>query len=117
VEQEAIVCIYKTKEIEVCSIDISPNAIEACNQRGLKNTHVQNILEMDSDNPENKFDTILLLMNGTGILEHKKTTPFYKTKSLLNPDGQILIDSSDIIYMFDNDEDGKWIPSKATMEN
>jgi hypothetical protein len=35
-----------------------------------------------------------------------KTTPFYKTKSLLNPDGQILIDSSDIIYMFDNDEDG-----------
>jgi hypothetical protein len=43
-----------------------------------------------------------------------KTTPFYKTKSLLNPDGQILIDSSDIIYMFDNDEDGgKWIPSNG----
>jgi hypothetical protein len=31
-----------------------------------------------------------------------------------NLDGQILIDSSDIIYMFDNDEDGgKWIPSNS----
>jgi hypothetical protein len=69
---------------------------------------------MDSDNPENKFDTILLLMNGTGILDIKRNHHFYKTKSLLNPDGQILIDSSDIIYMFDNDEDGgKWIPSNG----
>jgi cyclopropane fatty-acyl-phospholipid synthase-like methyltransferase len=50
--------LQNERNLEVCSIDISPNAIEACNQRGLKNTHVQNILEMDSDNPENKFDTI-----------------------------------------------------------
>jgi hypothetical protein len=37
---------------------------------------------------------------------------FTKLKSF-KPDGQILIDSSDI-YMFDNDEDGgKWIPSNG----
>jgi cyclopropane fatty-acyl-phospholipid synthase-like methyltransferase len=109
--------LQNERNLEVCSIDISPNAIEACNQR-LKNTHVQNILEMDSDNPENKFDTILLLMNGTGIFGTLKEPPFFtKLKSLLKPDGQILIDSSDIIYMFDNDEDGgKWI-QVATMEN
>ncbi|MFV8357298.1 class I SAM-dependent methyltransferase [Flavobacterium sp. XS1P32] len=108
--------LQNERNLEVYSIDISPNATEACNQRGLKNTYVQNILEMDSDNPENKFDTIILLMNGTGIFGTlKETTPFLqKLKSLLNPDGQILIDSSDIIYMFDNDEDGgKWIPSNG----
>ena len=108
--------LQNERNLEVYSIDISPNAIEACNQRGLKNTQVQNILEMDSDNPENKFDTILLLMNGTGIFGTlKETTSFLqKLKSLLKPDGQILIDSSDIIYMFDNDEDGgKWIPSNG----
>jgi hypothetical protein len=46
-------------------------------------------------------------MNGTGIFGTLKT-PFFlqKLKSLLKPTGQILIDSSDIIYMFDEDEDG-----------
>jgi hypothetical protein len=51
--------LQNERNLEVYSIDISPNAIQKpVNQRGLKNTHVQNILEMDSDNPENKFDTI-----------------------------------------------------------
>jgi hypothetical protein len=62
-----------------------------------------------------KFDTILLLMNGTGIFGTLKETPNFlqKLKTLLTPSGQILIDSSDIIYMFDEDEDGgKWIPSE-----
>jgi SAM-dependent methyltransferase len=94
---------------DVTSIDISENAIEACQLRGLKNARVQNILEVEND----KFDTILLLMNGTGIFGTLKETSNYlqKLKSLLAPNGQILIDSSDIIYMFDEDEDGsKWIP-------
>ena len=108
--------LQNERNLDVYSIDISQNAIEACQLRGLKNAKVQNILEMDSDNTENRFDTILLLMNGTGIFGTlKETTKFLqKLRSLLNPNGQILIDSSDIIYMFDNDEDGgKWIPSNG----
>lgn len=108
--------LQNERNLDVHSIDISPNAIKACQLRGLKNAKVQNILEMNSSNPENKFDTILLLMNGTGIFGTlKETTKFLqKLRSLLNPNGQILIDSSDIIYMFDNDEDGgKWIPSNG----
>lgn len=108
--------LQNERSLDVTSIDISQNAVEACKLRGLKNVQVQNILEMDSDNPTNKFDTILLLMNGTGIFGTlKETTKFLqKLKSLLTPNGQILIDSSDIIYMFDNDEDGgKWIPGNG----
>lgn len=99
---------------DVTSIDISANAIVACQLRGLKNARVQNILDLDSDLHQNdRYDTILLLMNGTGIFGTLQQTSNYlqKLKSLLAPNGQILIDSSDIIYMFDEDEDGsKWIP-------
>lgn len=97
---------------DVTAIDISANAIEACQFRGLKNAKVQNILDLEND----KYDTILLLMNGTGIFGTLQQTSNYlsKLKSLLAPNGQILIDSSDIIYMFDEDEDGsKWIPGEG----
>ena len=97
---------------DVTSIDISPNAIQACHLRGLKNAQVHNILDIEND----KFDTILLLMNGTGIFGTLQQTSNYllKLKSLLAPNGQILIDSSDIIYMFDQDDDGsKWIPGQG----
>ena len=97
---------------EVTAIDISANAIKACHLRGIKNARVENLLDIKNET----FDTILLLMNGTGIFGTLSETSKYlqKLKSLLNPDGQILIDSSDIIYMFDDDEDGgKWIPSNG----
>ncbi|MGQ7945425.1 class I SAM-dependent methyltransferase [Flavobacterium sp. WC2509] len=104
--------LQNDRNLEVISIDISPNAIQACELRGLKNTKVQDIMTFENQ----KFDTILLLMNGTGIFRTLNETPLFlqKLKSLLNPNGQILIDSSDIIYMFDDDEDGgKWIPSNG----
>ncbi|MDI1318110.1 class I SAM-dependent methyltransferase [Flavobacterium sp.] len=95
------------KGLDVTAIDISPNAIEACRLRGLKDARVQNILELKNE----KFDTILLLMNGTGIFGTLAATSSYlqKLKSVLNPNGQILIDSSDIIYMFDQDEEGSYL--------
>ena len=97
------------KGLEVTSIDISENAIKACALRGVQNAQVQNVLDSNSNE---KFDTILLLMNGTGIFGTLDQTSKYlqKLKSLLAPNGQILVDSSDIIYMFDEDEDGsKWV--------
>ena len=50
-------------------------------------------------------------MNGTGIFGTLSETSKYlqKLKSLLNPNGQILLDSSDIIYMFDEDADGSYL--------
>ncbi len=104
------------KGFDVTAIDISPNAIKACQLRGVKNARVQNLLEVENDPSESeqakqKFDTIILLMNGTGIFGTLAETSKYlqKLRSLLNPEGQILIDSSDIIYMFDEDEDGSFL--------
>ena len=102
----------QNKEYDVKAIDISANAIQACILRGLKNAHVQDLLA-----PENEtFDTILLLMNGTGIFRTLDELPnsLQKLKSLLQPGGQILIDSSDLIYMYDENEDGSYsIPAEG----
>lgn len=95
------------KGFDVTAIDISEKAIKACELRGLKNARVQNILELKNK----KFDTIILLMNGTGIFGTLAETSKYlqKLKSLLTSNGQILIDSSDIIYMFDKNDDGSYL--------
>ena len=105
--------LQNERKLDVTAIDISENAVKACLLRGIENVKVENVLDLDS---ENKYDTILLLMNGTGIFGTLNETAKYlqKLKSLLNNGGQILIDSSDIIYMFDEDEDGgKWIPGNG----
>ena len=96
------------KGFDVTAIDISKNAIKACELRGLKNCKVSNVLDLDTD--IHQYDTILLLMNGTGIFgKMNQISKFLqKLKSLLNENGQILLDSSDLIYMYDQDEDGAY---------
>ncbi|HEY4539692.1 MAG TPA: class I SAM-dependent methyltransferase [Faecalibacter sp.] len=98
------------KGLEVKAIDLSPKAIEACRLRGVKHTEAIHLLDLST---EERYDTILLLMNGTGIFQNLFVIGAYleKLKALLNEGGQILIDGTDIIYMFDDDDDGgKWIP-------
>ena len=94
--------LQNNKNLDVLPIDISANAIEACKLRGLNNTANINVLDLENQ----KFDSILLLMNGTGIFETLENVSKYlqKLKSLLNKDGQILIDSTDLIFMYDDDE-------------
>lgn len=102
--------LQNEKDLDVTAIDISANAIKACELRGVKKARVQNVMELENE----KFDTILLMMNGAGMCGKLKYIAGFlqKLKSLLTENGQILLDSSDIIYMFDEDEDGgKWIPS------
>lgn len=102
--------LQNTLNLDVTAIDISENAITACKLRGIQKTMVQDIMTLENET----FDTILLLMNGAGMCGRLKNISKFllKLKSLLNENGQILLDSSDIIYMFDEDEDGgKWIPS------
>jgi 2-polyprenyl-3-methyl-5-hydroxy-6-metoxy-1,4-benzoquinol methylase len=98
------------KGFDVTAIDISANAIKACELRGLKKAKVQDIMQLEGD----QYDTILLLMNGAGMCGRLKNISNFlqKLKTLLTDTGQVLVDSSDIIYMFDEDEEGaKWIPT------
>ena len=94
------------KGLEVKAIDISPLSCEAMELRGVKDAECINLFD---EHLETGFDTILLLMNGTGIagkIEHLPAL-FQRLKALLNPGGQILIDSSDLKYIYEN-EDGSF---------
>ena len=94
----------------VKAIDISKGAIEVSKQRGVLNTEQKALLDETET-----FDTILLLMNGTGIFQTLNDVPHYlkHLKSLLNDNGQILIDSSDIKYMYEDEDGGFWIDTNA----
>jgi SAM-dependent methyltransferase len=96
--------LQQDKNLSVTAIDTSKGAVEVCRKRGI--VDVRNIAFEDLS--EEKFDTILLLMNGTGIVGKMSNLDefFQKLRSLLQLNGQVLIDSSDLIYLFDTDEDG-----------
>jgi SAM-dependent methyltransferase len=94
------------KGFKVKGIDTSKGAIAVCKKRGVLNAELKPLL-----NETETFDTILLLMNGTGIFQELNQVSQYlkHLKSLLNPDGQILIDSSDISYMYKDEDGGMWL--------
>ncbi|MGE5945002.1 MAG: class I SAM-dependent methyltransferase [Flavobacteriales bacterium] len=98
------------KGFDVKAIDISKGAIEVAKLRGVTNVEVKNILDETE-----AFDTVLLLMNGTGIFQELSQVSKYLThlKSLLKPNGQILIDSSDIKYMYEDEDGGFWMDAHA----
>ena len=89
-------------EKRVTAIDISPLAVETMRQRGVKDVHEQDFFSLDG-----QFDTILMLMNGIGIVGTISRLPafFMQVDHLLAPGGQLLCDSSDLCYLYE-DEDG-----------
>ncbi len=89
---------------EVYANEIGPLACSVMKQRGVKNILKKDFYTLPGDQ---KYDTILMLMNGIGIAGNTKNLEkfFSKIKDLLAPGGCLLVDSSDIRYLFE-DEDG-----------
>lgn len=93
------------KEVE--AIDISPLSVEAMRRRGVGQAVQANLF---SDSFCGAYDTLLMLMNGSGIIGRLENLPafFRKAKQLLRPGGSILMDSSDLRYLYE-DEDGSFV--------
>ncbi|WP_271783143.1 class I SAM-dependent methyltransferase [Aquimarina algiphila] len=99
------------KKLDVTAIDISEGAVEICKKRGVQNALTQDIFQYN----HTSFDTILFLMNGSGIIGTLSNIDMFFThiKRLLIPGGQILMDSSDISYLFQDDNGGFWVDASA----
>ena len=92
--------------LDVTALDISPHSVEVMKKRGLAKVRLANFYDL----PQESFDTLLLLMNGIGLVQTLDGFEafFLKARTLLAPKGQILLDSSDLIYMFEQ-EDGSYL--------
>ena len=57
--------LLQDKGVDVTAIDISEGAVEVMKERGVNKASVQDVFEMKHE----KFDTLLLLMNGIGLVQ------------------------------------------------
>ena len=94
----------QVRGMEVTAIDVSPLSVEVMTKSGIDDARLVNLYD---ETLCEKFDTILMLMNGSGIIGKIANMPqfFARIDSLLAEGGQVLMDSSDLIYLFE-DEDG-----------
>lgn len=90
---------------EVTAIDISPLSVAVMKERGVDARQT----DLFDESFTGRYDTILMLMNGSGIIGTTENMPrfFSRIKQLLAPDGYILMDSSDLKYLYE-DEDGSF---------
>ncbi len=97
--------------LAVTAIDISPLSCQVMRERGIADVQQCDIMQPDR---MERYDTILLMMNGLGVAGTVDglRTLLERLRLLLNDGGQILTDSSDLRYVFE-DEDGHldWNPA------
>jgi len=104
--------LQNQKKLKVTAIDISQGAVATCQKRGINHALTQNVHDIKN----NKYDTLLFLMNGSGIIGRLSQIDTFLShlKTILNPKGQILIDSSDISYLYQEEDGGFWMDMNAT---
>ncbi len=93
--------VLQERGVDVTAIDISPLSVTTMKDRGVKK-----VLEQGFFTLQGQYDTILMLMNGIGIVGTLGRLPmfFRHLDKILAPGGQLLCDSSDISYVFEDEE-------------
>jgi SAM-dependent methyltransferase len=95
--------VLQERGIQVKALDRSAGAVEAMRIRGVREILQEDIFNLKGE----RFDTLLMLMNGIGLVGSLQGLDRFllQAKSLLQPEGQILLESTDILYMYEQ-EDG-----------
>jgi 2-polyprenyl-3-methyl-5-hydroxy-6-metoxy-1,4-benzoquinol methylase len=95
--------VLQNRGFDATGIELSSEACEIMKIRGVKNVINADIF----DTVTAKFDTLLMLMNGIGLVHTiDGLSSFLKhIRNYMNPGGQLLFDSANLIYLFQ--EDGK----------
>ena len=90
----------QAQQKDVTALEWSPVSSRLMRERGVRKVVNQNFFDYY---PQERFDTILLLMNGVGLVQkaRKLDQLFTKLKQLLSDNGQAFIHSSDLKYLYE----------------
>lgn len=99
--------ILQSRGLETYPVEVSPGAVEVMKKRGVKNVRLTDFKDLENE----QYDTILLLMNGIGLAGTLDQVPEFLNHcdALLADGGQVLLDSSDIKYMFEEEDGSYWM--------
>lgn len=97
----------QNRALRVTALEKSELACQVMTDRGVEHIVTGDMM----DHTGIMYDTILLLMNGAGLAGTMQGLErmLAHLKTLLAPGGQILMDSTDIIYLFQEDDGSLWI--------
>ena len=92
--------ILQERDLDVTALEISAKACDIMKDRGVNKVINADILSF----ADGRYDTLLLLMNGIGLVGSVSELRLIlgKFKTLLLPGGQLIFDSSDISYLYDD---------------
>jgi precorrin-6B methylase 2 len=90
--------LLQQMEFEVHALDNSAGCAKVLHERGVQNVHQIDLYEYKAP----KVNTVLIMMNGLGLAgKLENVVPFFDhLRQLLEPGGRIVVDSSDISYMY-----------------
>ncbi len=93
---------------QVTALELSPISCKLMQERGVQNIINKDFFDLE---PNKKFDTILFLMNGIGIVKKARYLDrlFKQIETLLSPNGIALLHSSDLKYLYAT-ESGYFMP-------
>ena len=97
--------VLMKKGINVTAIDTSEGAI-----LHLKNAGIE-AQQCDFFEYSGQYDTLLILMNGIGISGKLNRLPLFlaQVKKLLAPNGKALCDSTDLRYLYEEEDGSMWV--------
>jgi SAM-dependent methyltransferase len=98
------------KGLDVTALDTSKVAMDFLAQKDVKAFSTPFLAHQGQ-----KYDTILLLMNGIGLAESLNDLPLFLKHcyDLLEPNGCVICDSTDVSYFFEDEDGAKWIDLNA----
>jgi len=92
---------------QVSAIDVSAGAVAYMQQNGIKAQQIDFYHLKD----KSKYDTILSLMNGIGLAKNLDNLNNFlkKAHELLAPGGRFVADSTDVKYLYEDEDGGYWL--------